>query len=263
MGYDVAEARVDLAAALRWSARLNYQQGVCNHFSLLAPGSEDLFLVNPEGLFWSEVTASSLLLCDLDGKLVEGTGTVETSAFSLHAPIHRHNKNARAVLHTHSPYATALCLIDRAKVEPVFLAGLQFFGKIAYLEDCQGGAFTAEQGTREAAILGDNNVLMMRNHGPVVVGPTVAVAFDRLYHLEETCQRQILAMSTNQPLRRVDLWWPKILPIVYRFSTSWQTSISQQSSACSTARSRPTQNDGEHSGRWIVLEVAFFQKLGN
>jgi ribulose-5-phosphate 4-epimerase/fuculose-1-phosphate aldolase len=204
MTYDVAQARIDLAAALRWSARLNYQQGVCNHFSLLAPGSEDLFLVNPEGLFWSEVTASSLLLCDLDGKLVEGTGAVEASAFSLHAPIHRNNMNARAVLHTHSPYATALCLIDRAKVEPIFLPGLQFFGKIAYLEECQGGAFDAEQGSRETAILGNNNVLMMRNHGPIVVGLTVAVAFDRLYYLEETCQRQILAMSTNQPLRQVD-----------------------------------------------------------
>jgi ribulose-5-phosphate 4-epimerase/fuculose-1-phosphate aldolase len=199
----LTQARIDLAAALRWSARLNYQQGVCNHYSVLAPGSEDLFLVNPEGLFWSEVTASSLLLCDLDGKIVEGTGTVEVSAFSLHAPIHRHNKNARAVLHTHSPYATALCLLENGVVEPVFLAGLQFFGKIAYDEDCRGAAFSSREGDREAAILGDNNVLMMRNHGPIVVGPTVAAAFDRLYYLEETCHRQMLAMSARRPLRWV------------------------------------------------------------
>ena len=104
----LAQTRIDLAAALRWSARLHYQQGVCNHYSVLAPGSDELFLVNPEGLFWSEVTASSLLLCDLDGKIVEGGGTVELSAFSLHAPIHRRNKTARAVLHTHAPYASAL-----------------------------------------------------------------------------------------------------------------------------------------------------------
>jgi len=128
----LAQARIDLAAALRWSARLHYQQGVCNHYSVLAPGSDRLFLVNPEGLFWSEVTASNLLLCDLDGKIVEGTGTVELSAFSLHAPIHRRNKTARAVLHTHAPYATALCLLEDGVVEPSFLAGLQFFGKIAY-----------------------------------------------------------------------------------------------------------------------------------
>jgi ribulose-5-phosphate 4-epimerase/fuculose-1-phosphate aldolase len=197
------QARVDLAATLRWAARLGYQQGVCNHFSLLAPDSDELFLVNPEGLFWSEVTASSLLLCDLDGTIVEGAGTVELSAFSLHAPIHRRNKHAKAVLHTHAPYATALCLIKDARVEPVFLAGLQFFGKIAYDDDCQGAAFSVAEGEREAAILGDNNVLMMRNHGPMVVGPTVASAFDRLYYLEETCQRQIIAMSAQRPLQHV------------------------------------------------------------
>jgi len=203
MADELTQARIDLAAALRWAARLNYQQGVCNHFSVLAPGSDELFLVNPEGLFWSEVTASSLLLCDLDGRIVAGTGTVELSAFSLHAPIHRHNKTARAVLHTHSPYATALCLIDGGIVEPVFLAGLQFFGKIAYDEDCHGAAFSVQEGEREAAILGDSNVLMMRNHGPIVVGPTVAAAFDRLYYLEETCHRQIIAMSTQRALRSV------------------------------------------------------------
>ena len=88
------QERIDLAATLRWAARMGYQQGVCNHFSLLVPDSDELFLVNPEGLFWSEITASSLLLCDLDGTIVEGTGTVELSAFSLHAPIHRRNKEA-------------------------------------------------------------------------------------------------------------------------------------------------------------------------
>jgi ribulose-5-phosphate 4-epimerase/fuculose-1-phosphate aldolase len=196
-------ARIDLAAILRWSARINYQQGVCNHYSAMAPGSGDLFLVNPEGLFWSEVTASSLLLCDLNGKVVEGAGTVEMTAFNLHAPIHRHNENARAVLHTHTPYATALCLIEGAIVEPVFLAGLQFFGKIAYDEDFRGAAVSAREGEREAAVLGSGNVLMMRNHGPIVVGPTIAAAFDRLYYLEESCRRQILAMSTHRLLRPV------------------------------------------------------------
>jgi len=196
-------ARIELAAVLRWAARQRYQQGVCNHFSVLAPGSQELFLVNPEGLFWSEVTASSLLLCDLDGTIVEGDGTVELSAFSLHAPIHRRNRRARAVLHTHSPYATALCLIEGARVESVFLAGLQFHGKIAYDEDCHGAAFNTAEGEREASILGDHSVLMMRNHGPIVVGPTVAAAFDRLYYLEQTCERQLLAMSAQRPLALV------------------------------------------------------------
>ena len=196
-------ARVDLAAVLRWSSRLGYQQGVCNHFSFVLPGQDNLFLVNPEGFFWSELTASSLLLCDLDGKIVEGSGTVEQTAFCLHAPIHRHNKNAKAVLHSHTPYSTAICLIEGAKVEPVNLTGFQFSGKIAYDDNCQGGALATSEGDREAEILGDNNILMMRNHGPIVVGPTVAAAFDRLYYLEEVCKRQIMAMSTQKRLKQV------------------------------------------------------------
>jgi len=198
-------ARVDLAAVLRWSARLGYQQGICNHYSFLLPGHDDLFLVNPEGFFWSEITASSLLVCDLDGNIVEGSGTVERTAFCLHAPIHRHNKAARAALHTHSPYATALCLIEGGLLEPVNLAGFQFYGKIAYDENHHGGALSPEEGDREVRILGDKNILMMRNHGPMVVGATIASAFDRLYYLEEVCKRQVLAMSTNRPLQQVPL----------------------------------------------------------
>jgi ribulose-5-phosphate 4-epimerase/fuculose-1-phosphate aldolase len=205
MRQEFREARVDLAAVLRWSSRLGYQQGVCNHYSFLLPGQDNLFLVNPEGFFWSEISASSLLVCDLDGTIVEGSGSVEQTAFCLHAPIHRHNKNARAALHSHTPYSTALCLIEGGQVEPVNMPGFQFSGKIAYDEDCQGGALSTIEGDREAEILGDNHILMMRNHGPMVVGPTIAAAFDRLYYLEEICKRQILAMSTNRSLHQVPL----------------------------------------------------------
>jgi|HubBroStandDraft_1064217.scaffolds.fasta_scaffold202070_2 ribulose-5-phosphate 4-epimerase/fuculose-1-phosphate aldolase len=203
MRAEFRQARLDLAAVLRWSARLGYQQGVCNHFSFLLPNQEDLFLVNPEGFFWSELTASSLIVCDLDGNIVEGSGTVERTAFCLHAPIHRHNKRARAALHTHTPYATALCLLEGGHLEPVNMAGFQFAGKIAYDENHQGGAHSTNEGDREVSILGDKNILMMRNHGPMVVGRTIASAFDRLYYLEEVCKRQVLAMSTNRPMQYV------------------------------------------------------------
>jgi ribulose-5-phosphate 4-epimerase/fuculose-1-phosphate aldolase len=196
-------ARTDLAAVLRWSARLGYQQGVCNHFSFQLPGEDDLFLVNPEGFFWSEITASSLLVCDLDGKIVEGSGTVERTAFCLHAPIHRRNKAARAILHSHTPYSTALCLLEGGQLEPVNMTGFQFFGKIAYDDHHHGEAQSTNEGDREAAILGNKNILMMRNHGPMVVGPSIAIAFDRLYYFEEACKRQVLAMSTNRPLQQV------------------------------------------------------------
>src|SRR6185312_11318343 len=102
--------RKELAAALRWAARLGFQEGVDNHFSVAVPDAHGVvtgerFLVNPYGLLWSEVTASSLVLCDGSGEIVEGEHGVESTAFFIHAPLHAHQ--SRAVLHTHMPYATA------------------------------------------------------------------------------------------------------------------------------------------------------------
>ena len=112
---DLTQARIDLAAVLRWSARLGYQTGTCNHFSFMAPGRDDLFLVNPEGYFWSEVTASNLVLCTLDGEVIEGSGTVERTAFSLHAPVHRHNpRGARLLPCAHAARHRALPAEGRA-----------------------------------------------------------------------------------------------------------------------------------------------------
>ena len=200
---DLSQARVDLAAVLRWSARLGYQTGTCNHFSFMAPGRDDLFLVNPEGYFWSEVTASSLLLCTLDGEVIEGEGTVETTAFSLHAPIQRLNPRARACFHTHMPNATALCLLKDGRVLPVVQEAMMFHDQIAYDESYSGLALDIAEGERVARLLGDKEVIFMRNHGPMVVGPDVGQAFYSLYYLEQACRLQLLAMQSGQPLAQV------------------------------------------------------------
>jgi len=200
---DIGQAKIDLAAALRWAYRLGWQTGVCNHFSMMVPGSDDLFLVNPEGLYWSEVKASDLVVCDLDGKVVEGSNTVEATAFYLHAPIHRANKKHQVVLHTHSPYSTALCLIENGRIEPVNQSALAYIDRTAYDEDYSGLALSYEEGTRVAKIMGDHTTIMMRNHGPLVAGGTMAEAFDRLYFLEEVCKVQMLAMQTGKPMKKV------------------------------------------------------------
>jgi ribulose-5-phosphate 4-epimerase/fuculose-1-phosphate aldolase len=212
---DIRQARIDLAAALRWAARLGYQTGVCNHFSVLAPGRDDLFLVNPEGYFWREVRASDLILCDLDGKILEGSGTVEQTAFFLHAPIHRRVKAARAVLHTHMPNATALCSLKGQKLEPSEQTALSFHGRIGYDEDYRGLALSNEEGDRVARILEGHEAAFLRNHGPVVVGASIAEAFDRLYYLEEACRIQLLALSTGRPLQHVGE------PIASRTAREW------------------------------------------
>ena len=200
---DLTRARIDLAAVLRWSARLGYQTGTCNHFSFMAPGRDDLFLVNPEGYFWSEATASSLILSTLDGEVVEGEGKVERTAFSLHAPVHRHKPSARACFHTHMPHATALCLLKGGRILPVVQESMMFHDRIAYDEDYAGLALDVAEGERVARVLGDKDVLFMRSHGPLVVGPDIGRAFFALYYLEQACHLQLLAMQSGQPLAEV------------------------------------------------------------
>lgn len=199
--------RCELAAALRWAARLGFQEGVDNHFSLAVPDSSgvvtgDRFLVNPYGLFWSEVTASSLVLCDGDGTVIEGDHEVETTAFFIHAPMH--HAGQRAVLHTHMPYATALALLDGVRLEMCQQNAVLFHNRISYDDSYNGFALDKAEGERMVAALGDKAVLMLGGHGVVTTGDTVAEAFADLYYLEMAARAQVLAMSTGRPLRLLD-----------------------------------------------------------
>jgi ribulose-5-phosphate 4-epimerase/fuculose-1-phosphate aldolase len=196
---DLEAQRADLAAALRWAARLGFQEGVDNHFSLAV--SADRFLVNPYGLFWSEVTASSLVLCDLSGTVLEGAYEVEATAFFIHAPMHAAGR--RAVLHTHMPYATALALLDGVRLEMAQQNALLFHDRIAYDDEYNGFALDKAEGERMVAALGDRAVLMLAGHGVVTTGDTVAEAFTDLYYLEMAARAQVLAMSTGHPLRPI------------------------------------------------------------
>lgn len=196
-------ARIELAAACRWAAALNLQTGICNHFSVLAPGRPDLMLVNPEGYFWSEVTASNLVLSDLDGGIIDSPHTVELTAFNIHAPIHRALKKAGAVLHTHMPYATGICVRDGGEVRPIYASALSFYRSIAYDRDFAGGAVETSEGDRLVSVIGDKTILMMQNHGPLVIGETLGEALLRLLYLEDTCRIQILAEAGSARLREV------------------------------------------------------------
>jgi ribulose-5-phosphate 4-epimerase/fuculose-1-phosphate aldolase len=198
--------RIELVAALRWAARLGFQEGVDNHFSLAVPDERgqvtgQRFLVNPYGRLWSEVTASSLVLCDASGEVLEGEHGVEATAFFIHAPLHE--RRARAVLHTHMPYATALTLLEGGRLEPCQQNALLFHGRIAYDDDYGGLALDRGEGERIAAALGSASVLMLGGHGVITVADTVAEAFADLYYLEMAARAQVLAMSTGRPLRRI------------------------------------------------------------
>jgi ribulose-5-phosphate 4-epimerase/fuculose-1-phosphate aldolase len=197
------QARIELAAACRWAGMLGLQTGICNHFSVVAPGRLDLMLVNPEGYFWTEVTASSIVLADLDGTIIAGDNTVELTAFNIHAPVHRLVPHATAVLHTHMAHATAICARKEGVVRPVYLSGLSFHRSIAYDRGFDGAAVEAAEGVRLAGLLGDATILMMQNHGPLVIGDTIGEALLRLLYLEDTCRIQILAEAGGAALEDV------------------------------------------------------------
>ena len=203
MNEAIQQARVDLAAALRLAERFGLHEGICNHFSYALPGPDDRFLLNPYGTHWSQVTASGLQLVDGAGQVLEGGGAAEVSAFSIHAPIHQRHPRARAVLHTHMPYATSLTSLEDGRLEPVTQNALRFHGDVAYDDDYNGVAEDTAEGARMADVLGDNRVLFLAHHGVIVVGETIAQAFDDLYYLERACEVQIIAMSTGRPVKRI------------------------------------------------------------
>lgn len=197
---EIWQAKVELAACFRYAARLGMQEGICNHFSVMVPGYNDLFLVNPYGLAFSEITASSLLVCDFDGNVVSGEGQPEATAFYIHARIHKNVPRARAAFHTHMPYATALTMVEG---DPLVFAGqtaLKFYGRTVMDNDYNGLALDEREGDRIAAAVGEADIVFMKHHGVMVLGSSSAEAWDDLYYLERACEVQCLALSTGRPI---------------------------------------------------------------
>ncbi len=152
------------------AARLGFEEGICNHFSATVPGHDDLFIVNPYGHAFREMTASKLVICDFHGNVVSGEGQPEATAFFIHARVHRNVPRARVAFHTHMPYATALSMTEG---EPLIFAGqtaLKFYGRTAVDEAYNGLALDEREGDRIAASVGDADIVFMKHHGVMVLG---------------------------------------------------------------------------------------------
>jgi len=199
----LVRARIDLVAALRWATRLGLSEGVCNHFSLVAPGLQDRYLINPQGRHWSEISPADLLLIDGKGNVIEGRYTVEPTAFFIHARLHKSKRAPACVLHTHMPFATSLTLLEGGRLEPASQNALKFYGKVAYDEEYNGLVLDNAEGDRIASRMNGADVLFLANHGVIVCGDSVAWAFDDLYYLERACMVQVLAQSTGKHLKRL------------------------------------------------------------
>lgn len=208
----IRAAREDLAACFRMAARNGFEEGICNHFSAVVPGHDDLFLVNPYGYSFREITASKLLVCDFHGNVIDGEGRPEATAFYIHAELHRALPRARVAFHTHMPYATALSMTEG---DPLIWAGqsaLKFYGRTAVDREYNGLALDCSEGARIAGTVGDADIVFMKHHGVLVLAPTIAEAWDDLYFLERAAEVQVLAMSTG---RKVEPVRPEVAQATY------------------------------------------------
>jgi ribulose-5-phosphate 4-epimerase/fuculose-1-phosphate aldolase len=199
-----AQARIDLAAAHRIAVRQGFNEGIFNHLTFVVPGRPDRYYQIPFGIHWSEVKASSFMEVGVDdGKVKRGQGEVERSCYCIHAPIHKTLPHAKAVFHTHMPYASALTRLEDPRIKEIGQTEVGMMGLIAYDDMYTGPAIEPEEGQRLAKVIGDKPILFMANHGVTTMGESIADAYDRLYYLERAAQVQIFAMWTGQKLKQL------------------------------------------------------------
>ena len=197
------DERADLAAAFRWTARLDMNEAVANHFSLAVDATGTHILINPNQMHFSRIKASDLLLIDAnDPSTMERPDAPDPTAWGLHGAIHRNCPHARCVMHVHSVHATVLASLADSRLPPIDQNSAMFFNRVV-VDEHYGGLAFEDEGERCAQLLSDPKVkvMVMGNHGVLVIGETVGDTFDRLYYFERACETYIKALWTGRPLR--------------------------------------------------------------
>ena len=198
-----SQERSDLAAAFRWAARLNFHEGVANHFSVAVNENGTQFLMNPNQSHFSRVKASELILVDAnDPETMNRPDAPDPTAWGLHGALHRQCQHARVALHVHSIHATILSTLQDPHLPPIDQNCAMFFNRYAVDTEYGGLAFE-EEAARCCQQLSDpsKKVLIMCHHGVMVIGEDVADAFNRLFYFERAAETYIKALWTGQPLR--------------------------------------------------------------
>ncbi|ELF6203452.1 TPA: class II aldolase/adducin family protein [Pseudomonas putida] len=189
--------RQELAACYRLIAHFRMSDLIFTHISLRLPGPEHHFLINPYGLLFDEITASSLVKIDLQGRPVEPSPhPVNPAGFVIHSAIHAAREDAHCVLHTHTRAGCAVAALECGLL-PVNQMSMEFYGLVAY-HAFEGIALDMDEQQRLVADLGDKPVMILRNHGLLATGGSVAEAFLRMYYLEKACEIQLAAQSAGQ-----------------------------------------------------------------
>jgi ribulose-5-phosphate 4-epimerase/fuculose-1-phosphate aldolase len=201
-GIDPAEwqTRVDLAACYRLVDFYGMTDLHLNHISARVPGSDEHFLINPFGMMYEEITASSLIKVDLDGNIIASSNPnygVNLAGYVIHSAIHGARHDVGCVLHTHTNAGMAVSVL-KCGLLPLTQTAMRW-GKIAY-HDFEGVAVDIDERKRLVEDLGDCEVMILRNHGLLSVGQTIGQAFNNIYRLERACETQLLAMACNSEL---------------------------------------------------------------
>ncbi len=194
--------RIDLACAFRWTARMGMHEAVANHLSLAVNKEGTKFLINPIKHF-SRIKASDLLLLDgNDPPDINDPLGPDPTAWGLHGAIHRNCPHAVCVLHAHPIYSTVLASLNDSKLPPIDQNSASFYNRYVIDENYGGLAFE-EEGERCAAMLNDplKKVMIMGNHGVLVIGADVADVFNRFYYFERAAETYIKSLWTQKPLR--------------------------------------------------------------
>ena len=195
--------RVDLAAAFRWTARLNMHEAVANHFSLATNPAGTEFLINPNARHFARLTASDMVLIDAnDPTTMDRPDAPDPTAWGLHGSIHRACPHAACVMHVHSIHATVLASLADSRLPAIDQNSAMFHNR-QIVDANYGGMAFGDEGARCAALLTDPKVkvMIMGNHGVLVIGDTVADTFNRLYYFERAAETYIRALQTGKPLR--------------------------------------------------------------
>ena len=195
------QARVQLAACYRIFAHLGWSELIYNHISLRVPDEEGHFLINPFGLHYTEVTASNLVKVDIQGNIIgHSDWPINPAGFTFHGAIHATMPNAHCVMHIHSTPTMAVCCLKEGLSYTNFYAA-QLWGQVAY-HDFEGITVHAEEGARILDSAAGKQVLFLRNHGPVVIGNSLAHAFNLMWLVQRACEVQVASQSLGllQPI---------------------------------------------------------------
>ena len=191
----------DLAAAFRWTAKLNMHEGIANHFSVCHPDSNGSFYVNGTGQHFSNIKASDLVLIEESNfeKMKNKPEIVDPTAINIHGAIHKKVPHAKCILHVHSKYATALSCLKDPTLPPIDQNTMRFYNRIALYDDFGGLGFE-EESEKMANSIGNHSTLLLANHGILTAAPTIAQAFDDLFYFEKACETYLTALSTGKEL---------------------------------------------------------------